>query len=209
VLGGMSALSRVATGLRSTRRRLLGRLDGRTTAAIVLPLGEESSNWIARVQFDLLRRRGCNAALEASPHVTLKLGFRVPELEPLAEWLERLAREVPPIELTLRDVGRFDEGILYLGVVPTPQLGGLRQRILRDLRTEFGIRPGEIEDDRFKFHATLTSGLPRDVLDAEHRALGTAAVEFHETSRFLALWAYTGTHWVTYRRAPLSGRADV
>lgn len=180
--------------------------EQRLTAAIVLPLGGAIGSWMVRTQFDLLRRRGSNPALEASPHVSLKLGFKVPDLEPVAEWLERLAREIPPLELELRGLGRFDEGIVYVAVVPRPELELLRRRILRELRTEFGIREGRFEGDEFTFHASLAHGLPRAVLDDEMDRLASADVAFREVSRFVELWAHVGTHWVTYRRAALSGQ---
>ena len=204
----MSALSRVAERFRTAGERLLGGADRRMTAAVVLPLAETSSNWMVRSQIDLLRRRGRNPALEASPHVSLKLGFKVADPEPLAAWLERLARESPPVQLTLRDVGRFEEGIIYVNVVATPELERLRQRVLRDLRTEFGVAPGRFEGDEFRFHATLTYGLPREAVDDELAALRRERVEFRETSRFVDLWLHTGTHWLTYRRAVLSGRGE-
>jgi len=188
-------------------RRLLGRRPAsQVTAAVVLPLGVASSNWICRAQFEALRRYGSNPGLEASPHVSLKLGFKVAELEPIAQYLERLSLEVAPVQLTLRGVGSFDEGIIYLGVDATPGLERLRRRILRDLMDQFGVRPGQLEGDQFKFHATLSYGLPAHAMKDEMKRLGGMRPRFEEDCRTLELWVHTGTHWFSYRRAGLMGR---
>jgi 2'-5' RNA ligase len=178
----------------------------RSTAAIVLPLGPASSNWVSRAQFETLRRNGANPGLEASPHVSLKLGFQVEELEPIAAYLERLSLEVEPIELALREVGVFEEGISFLDVVATPRLDRLRRRILRDLQDGFGVRPREIEGDQFRFHATISYGLPGPALAEELERLREERIQFHEICRSIELWVHTGTHWSCYRRAALSGR---
>ena len=204
----MSALLHPRRWLANARRLILGAPAPRRTAAVVLPLGVESSNWITRAQFDLLRRHGGNAALEASPHVSLKLGFTIPDLEPLAGWLERLARVTPPVRLTLGGVACFDEGILYLGVAPTVELDRLRRRVVAELAREFGVVPGPLEGDGFVFHATVCYGLPRLVIEAELARLRALPASFDELAGVIDLWIHTGAHWIPYRRALLAGPAD-
>jgi 2'-5' RNA ligase superfamily len=204
----MSALLHPRRWLGNARRLVLGAPTPRQTAAVVLPLGVESSNWITRAQYDLLRRQGGNPALEASPHVSLKLGFQPPDLEPLAGWLERLARETPPVSLALRGVACFEEGILYLEVVPNAALDRLRRRIVAELASEFGVVPGPLDGDAFIFHATVGYGVPRPVIDAELARLRTLPAAFDELSGVIELWFHTGTHWVPYHRALLSGPPD-
>ena len=40
--------------------------------------------------------------------------------------------------------GFFDEGIVFLDVVRTQRLDALRRRVVRDLSTEFGVRPNDL-----------------------------------------------------------------
>ena len=203
----MKIIERAVGWMRRAPRRVFERPDEPVTAAIVLPLGAASSNWMARAQLELLRRRGSNPAVEATPHVTLKLGFKVADPGAVADWLERLAHDLPALRLTLRGGGLFPEGIVYVDVVVTPEMEQVRQRILRGLSTEFGVKPAPIEGDSFKFHATLAYGLPRPVLEGELRALLATGVEFHETVSSVELWTHVGTHWFPYRRVALSGSA--
>ncbi len=179
---------------------------GALSLAYVIPVGQEAHNQMRRLQLQMLREYGANPGIEVSPHITLKQGFAAHALEPFEGYFDRLAAEVEPFEITLRDFGFFDEGIIFLDVVQTQRLDALRRQVVEDLSTEFGVRPNELEGDRYHFHATLHEGLPRASVDRARHVLRDVRVELRFTCDALALLCNTGTGWMTYRRATLATR---
>lgn len=167
----------------------------------VIPVGPEAHEYIRRAERRLRERYGANAALDESPHITLKQAFEVATVEPFEGYLDRLAGDVEPFEVVLRGVGVFERGILFLDVARDPRLEALRQRVLRDLSAEFGVAPYQLEDGRYRFHVTLATGLSDADADEARRALEADAVEFRFGLERLALLCHTGTRWITYARA--------
>lgn len=179
----------------------------RLTVALVLPLGGAAARWMLEQQLAMLQRHGCNPGLDAPPHVTLKMGFKVDTTAPVERYLAELAGALAPFTLRLQGIGRFDEGIVFLDVAPDAALEALRLRVLADLQARFGVVPQAIEDDRFHFHATLTYDLPDAALDAEQQRLTALAPTFDAAIDHLALWVHGGEHWVALDRQPLRGDA--
>lgn len=204
-LSGMRGLGR---GLLEVLRRRQPRSDARATPfslAYVVPVGEAVHNEMRRLQLQMLREYGPNPGMEVSPHITLKQGFGARTLEPFEAYLDRLAAEVEPFEITVKDYGFFDEGIVFLDVVRTQRLDALRRRVVRDLSTEFGVRPNDLEGDRYHYHATLHQGLPRASLERARQVLRGVRLEFRFTCDTLALLCNTGAGWMTYQRRSLAG----
>lgn len=175
----------------------------RPQIAIVLPLDHAAHNFMARHQVEILRRHGINEGLTAVPHVTLKLGFKTPDLETFAGYLDEVAKSTPTFEVTLRGIGSFEEGVIFLDVEPTPALDQLRRRIVRELAERYQIEPRPLEDDRFHFHSTLAYGLTQKAFEQELVRLTPLKPTFHFKAQTLALLCHTGDHWITYRRAAL------
>ena len=203
-----STLARsVARRVVSSAKRSLGIESAETLArpevAFVLPLSEEAHNFITELQVEILRRYGVNDGLLASPHVTLKLGFKTPDLRPFADYIDEVARTTPAPEITLRGISSFEEGIIFVDVEPTAALDQLRRRIVRDLAARFGIEPKPFEDDRFHFHVTVAYGLPQQAFEKELAYLRTLNPTFRFKAQTLAMLCHTGEHWITYRRAAL------
>lgn len=200
-------MRRLGRGLLEVLGRRSPRSDaGALSLAYVIPVGEEAHNQMRRLQLQMLREYGANPGIEVSPHITLKQGFPARALEPFEAYFDRLAAEVEPFEITLKDYGFFDDGVIFLDVVPTQRLDALRRRVVRDLSTEFGVQPNALEDDRYHFHATLQQGLPRASVDRARRVLQGASVELRFSCDTLALLCNTGTGWMTYKRTTLATR---
>lgn len=177
----------------------------RLEIAFVLPLSDEAHNYMRRIQVAILRRRGTIGALTATPHITLKLGFKTSDLGGFEEYLDELARVTPPVDIRLNGFDRFEEGIIFLDVEPDPALEQLRRRIVQDLIVRFGIPPSPLEGDRFHFHATLAHGLTKRQFETEFQSVTGPAPHFTFKARSLAILCHMGSHWITYRRANLQG----
>jgi 2'-5' RNA ligase len=201
--------------VRRAVRVLRGKPRTWTVAFVVLP-SDEVHNRVAALQARLLEKHGATIAI---PHLSLKLGFDVTDLEPYARYFDALSKDVEPIEIRLAGISRFDEeryeeGIIFVDVEHNPRLEALRRRILRDLRQLFGVSPYPVEeDDRFHFHITLAYDLPERRFREAYEELKSVPIREGFVLRRLCLLCHTGEAWVSYRQADVGdaggrGRAD-
>ena len=171
--------------------------------AYVILVSEEVHNYMRRLQLEILQKYGTNPEIEVSPHITLKQGFGARDFVPLERYFDKLVEEIEPFEITVRNIGFFVAGVIFMGVAQNEPLDALRRRVIRDLSSEFGVRPNAFEDDRYHFHATLAHGLSRDSFERARRELGGLQVEFRFVCDTLALLYHTGGTWITYKRSAM------
>jgi 2'-5' RNA ligase len=172
--------------------------------AFVILVSDEVHNYMSRLQIDILRRFGVNPGLKAIPHITIKMGFKVADIEPFVRYFDELTGNIDPFEIRVKGIGSFDEGIIFMDVEKNPKLEKLRQRVLGDLSAKYGIQPCLVEDDRFHYHATLAYDLPKDDFINARQALKDTKDEFHFVADTFALFCHTGDEWIAYKRATLS-----
>lgn len=175
--------------------------------AYVILVSDEVHNYMSKLQLDILRQYGENPGIKASPHITLKLGFHVSRIEPFERYFDKLVDEIEPFEICIKDIGFFDEGIIFMDVEHNPQLERLRRRILDDLTLQHGIRPYPLEGDAYRFHATLAYGMSkRDFAEARLK-LQDLKVQFRFVLNTLGILCCTeddSYEWFTYKRSALS-----
>jgi 2'-5' RNA ligase len=193
---------------RRLRRRFSEPGKPQLTVAIVIPLAGAAATWLQRTKFDWLAKHGVSPALEAAPHITLKMGCKVSDLEPIASYMAQIAAQTSAPLIRLQEVGRFDEGILFLDVATSEPLDKLRRGIVADLRDKFGIIPEELEGDTFHFHATIGYGLPAAAIDAEYQRLHGQKIAFSEVATAMELWVHVGSNWASYHRAQFKAQAE-
>lgn len=191
-------VSRARSTLGIPRRGL-----SRPELAFVVMLGDDAHNFMTELQVEILKRQGINEGLIAPPHITLKLGFKSPDLAVFAGYLDEVARSTAPFEITLRGINAFDDGVIFLDVEPTEALDRLRRRVVRELSERFQIEPRPLEGDRFRFHATIAYGLPQKAFEEELARLSRLTPSFRFQAQTLAMFCHAGKHWITYRRAAL------
>jgi len=161
--------------LRSLLRRLLGR-PAAPVLAVVLPADAALTAAVRALQAELARAAGLRCDTATPPHVTLKLGFTAPDQAAVEGWLSALAASTEPFELAVSGIGTFDDGVLFLDVVPQPRLVALHRQVVLGLETRFGVAPWPLEQGgRFHFHVTLASGLSPPALEAARRHLAPLA----------------------------------
>ena len=203
----MTALSLIRRGILRARDYLRGRRKGQFRTfeiAYVILVSDEVHNYMSRLQIDILNQYGVNPGLKASPHITLKLGFEASRLEPFERYFDKLANETEPFEICIKDIGFFDEGVIFMDVEHNPRLEKLRRRILDDLSEQHGVEPYPLEGDRYHFHATLAYGLSKHDFTAARQKLKDMKVEFRFVLNTLALFCHAGDGWITYKRAAVS-----
>jgi len=187
-------------------RRLLVSPDAkpRSEIAFVAFLSDEAHNYARALQLSLAREFGLDLELSATPHVTLKLSFQTPDLEPFVSYFDRLLTEVEPFQIRLRGFDAFPEGVVFMDVESNARLDALRRRVVADLAERHGVPPFPVEGNAFRLHVTLASGVPRRKLDRIREHLAATPADFRFELRALGLLCYTGGGWITYRRGMLS-----
>lgn len=168
-------------------------------------VSDEVHNTIRRIQLAIAQACGSNPALKLAPHVTLKQAFHAKALAPIEDYFDALAAKIEPIELHLRGVDSFEqEGVVFLSVEPNPALEALRLRVLSDLRERFKVKPVDIEDQRYRFHVSLTYELSGESLQRARQVVESMASDFRFPMETLALFCYTGEDWVVYKRSRIA-----
>jgi 2'-5' RNA ligase len=117
--------------------------------------------------------------------------------------VEKLAGEIPPFEITVKDFDSFDDGILFLNVEKNGTLENLRQRILAELSTNHGVRAEPIEGGQFRFHITLAYGFSPSEFQTLRKAYASREMRFMFRATHIDLFCHTGQQWVTYAHALL------
>lgn len=189
------------------RRALTGRprsgpMD-QVQLALVIPVEGKFAQEVTRMQIEILRKYGRNPGLEAYPHITLKMGFSATDMAPFGNYVERLAGEVSSFEISVKNFDFFEDGILFLDVEPNPTLEQLRQRILFDLATDYGIKAEDVEGTQFRFHITLAYGLSQREFDELRESCASREIHFKFEARHLDLFCHTGAQWVSSHHAAL------
>jgi 2'-5' RNA ligase len=170
--------------------------------AILLP--DEVHNAIRRLQLDIAQACGGNPALKLYPHITLKQPFHAKELAPVESYFDELASAMTPIRIEMEGVRRFEKDeVIFVDVPAPPALEELRLAVLAELGSRFGVKPRDIEDDRYHFHATLAYNLTPGAFERAWKAVRDNDVRFSFETDALGLFYYTGDEWILYKRGRL------
>ena len=171
--------------------------------AILLP--DEVHNAIRRWQLEIAEACGGNPALKQYPHITLKQPFHARELPPVEAYFDELVGTMGRLQIDVDGLGRFEgDEVIFLDVRAPRELEQLRRNVLRDLAARFRVKPREIEDDRYRFHATLAYGLPPETFERAWSLVRDAEARFSFAVEALGLFYYTGEEWILYKRAGLA-----
>jgi 2'-5' RNA ligase len=167
-------------------------------AAVILLPPDRVQNAIRRWQLEILRRHGRCPGIDAPPHVTLKLGFKCLDAHAIANDIAEIATRSEPVVLHLRQLGRFDEGILYLDVGESTPFELLREFTLRTLESRHGIKPRPIEISGFHPHLTLVRDLSDNQLRVELERFTEISMEFHCIADKIGLLVDIDGRWINF-----------
>lgn len=199
----------VGQGLRGLKRTcaLRGSRGNRFLLGLVIPVSDSVHNYMTKLQIDLMRQFGIVGGLECAPHITLKQAFPTHTLRVFEHYLDTISKEIDPFRIQLRGFDAFDGNLIFLNVVPNLHLSALRERIVSDLRKDFGVEPYALEDERYRFHATLVHSLSKSRFHRARAALAHETIDFSFSCNSLELVCHTGQGWITYRRSTLARAA--
>jgi len=175
------------------------------TIAYVILLNNEAHNLIRKLQIDIFNQYGMHAGLNATPHITIKLGITVntSELQKLIEYFDNLVSEIEPFEIKMIGFGYFEEGIVYLDIEQDEILKNIRNKTLEGLQNIFGIKPYPIEGDNYHFHATLLHGLPKKYLKNIYKDLTGKFIEFKFVPDTFGILCLLNGRWIVYKKSKL------
>jgi len=173
--------------------------------AILLP--DEVHNAVRRLQLVIAQACGANPALKQYPHITLKQPFHAKELPPVEAYFDEMVRAVKPMHLAIEGVQRFDEDeVIFVRVDGPPELEALRRNVLGELGARFQVKPRDVEDERYRFHATLAYNMPAGTFEQAWEVVSGTRASFRFEAEAFGLFYYTGEEWILYKRSPSGHR---
>jgi len=169
-------------------------------------VNDDLHNVMRRAQLLVAQRCGRNPALKQTPHITIKQPFHAKALPPIERYFDSLIGHLSAVRVRVGGLAFFEEdAVAYLEVAADPQLETLRRTVLRDLSEQYGVKPRDIEDDRYRFHATLAYGLSAEEFAGATEALSGVSVDQEFAVEAVGLFYYTGEEWIVYKRVAVPG----
>lgn len=123
--------------------------------ALVLP--EEGAQQVTAIKEYFRDHFGSKAALRSPPHITLHMPFSWPDkkLDQLQRFLKAFARGQDPISLTLHNFKAFPPRVIYIDVLPHPQLSRLQEALIAEAKSELKLFNANYKDRPFVPHVTV------------------------------------------------------
>lgn len=143
-------------------------------------------------------RFGSGHALKSPPHVTLVPPFRTERTAFSA--IQAVADEQVAFPVDLRNFDRFGHRVIFVDVVPRPDLLACQQRLTVFCANQFGIPP-----DTRPFHPHMTvafKDLKRTAFPDAWAYFSTQVYERTFTANAFTLLAHTGQHWTIEQTFP-------
>lgn len=173
-------------------------------------LEDECHNYARKLELALCEKLGLCWGLKQNPHITIKAPFETDKLEPFAEYLESLAKEIAPFKVELEGFNYFGKKVIFLDVKENSQLSKLHFRILKDVQNKFHIKPHKLEGKNVKFHSTIATGdVTEEKFDKAKQYLKKYHPKFKFTANTFGIFYYLGEDagWIIVRRIKF-GKGD-
>jgi 2'-5' RNA ligase len=107
---------------------------------------EEIFNYMREKEVELFKKFGLEAGLKQPPHITIKPPFEAEDLELHFKYIEKLAKEIDPFEISIKGFNHFGNKVIYLDVMHNEKLFALNKKITLDLHES---------KDEMIFHSTI------------------------------------------------------
>ncbi len=169
----------------------------------------ECHNFIRKIQLELHRELGIALARQ-SPHVTIKSPFETETLEDHVLYLERLSNLIP-FEIELEGFGSFGEKVIFLDVKKSLQLTALHERILSEVKTDFGLEPHELEGENIRFHMSVAGFENAESFHNAQLYLKKYNPKFKYKINTFGLFYYmgSGNGWIVNRKISIGDKGNI
>jgi len=145
------------------------------------------------------------AAFKSPPHITLQPPFLwdCHQLSQLADALQTFAATQSPITITLDGFAAFPPRVIFLHVIPSPELLTLQAQLITFVENTLGIRDYADRDRPFHPHLTVASRdlTPQNFKLAWDEFQGRS-LSFNWTATDLTLLMHTGQQWIVQQQFP-------
>jgi 2'-5' RNA ligase len=150
------------------------------------------------------------------PHISLKQPFTISDLAALEDYMNELARTIPPFDVNLTeiqvvstDVDGIEVGILWLDVQETEYLRQLHNQLNQELTQRFGNTQAAFDGMAYHFHMTvMMGGQPIDVYRRFYSEIAHQKMNLRYSIRELAMFVYdeplgSNGEYLTYKTLPI------
>lgn len=112
---------------------------------------------ITTIKYQIANRYNSWHSLQSPPHITLQMPFkwRVDKENELTEGLQQFAMEIESFTIQLNGFNSFPPRVIYIDVVPSPELHNMKAQLATFLRKNFKFSNTEHKSGVFKPHVTV------------------------------------------------------
>ena len=178
----------------------IGRADGGDESlffiAIVPP--EELQQEVTRLKEEVRDRFGSKHALNAPPHITLHMPFRLKpkKMNLLEGGMQQVADTVAPFEIQLKGFGSFAPRVIFIDVVECSHLMSVQKLVAVMARRQLGLDNAGYKDLGFHPHMTIAfRDLKKSVFLAAWQAFENRLFEATFPVNKLSILRYRGGVW--------------
>jgi len=172
----------------------------------VLP-NSDQQGIITNIKTHFKNEYGSKAALKSPPHITLVPPFHWSEHEEqqLIDVLMNFCSLIFPFCIKLKGFGSFPPKVIYIKVLPNPNLEGFHDRILEELYEKLTIVNKERKGRKFTPHVTVAfSDLVPSMFRKAQKEFLTKDVDMEFEARAIALLKHNGKKWEVLLDIPFS-----
>lgn len=171
----------------------------------VLPPNEIREE-IKVLKLEISKKFNSRHALRSPAHITLQMPFHFEEEkeEVLLHSLTLLAMGQIPFNCTLNDFNHFDQGVVFIDVIPNEKLRSLRTSLQDHLRAHYNFSEKKLSK-RFHPHITIANrDLPAKRFPACWEAFKDRNYRRSFEVKAFSILKHRGDHWEVYREFPFS-----
>ncbi len=163
--------------------------------------------YVNEVKHHFAAHYNSRAALKSPPHITLQPPFEwaQADLPGLERCLEEFAAARSPFSIHLDGFAAFPPNVIYMNVIPSPNLLNLQQMLLETMAATLGIIDPQAKTRSFTPHITVGfRDLTREAFTAAWEEFHHRPVQFDFTATHLTLLRHTEAQWHAYQEFPLN-----
>jgi 2'-5' RNA ligase len=136
-------------------------------------------------------------------HISLKISFKISEIEGIEEYFDALAKDIKRITVSFSKIDLLEfekdgkkQGLLWLDVEESQSLKELHKKLNDELKEKFDIGLASFDGDGYHFHSTLFhNGLKHEPFEAYEQAyLELKEMDFKKSAEVNKIAMFISNH---------------
>lgn len=175
---------------------------------IVTLLKGEAARFQQQLLHDIAERFSVSGAIERKPpaHITLKYSFETDRIAEVEHVLQEFCEQAHPCPYRLEGYGHFETTVLFIEVIPSPEMQACYQELIAALKT-IPWMPFKEFDGNTHFHSSLAHTDIEKKFDDIHSYLSRIPCSFSEDWDAIALLRLENGLWVLHKEFPFNTAA--